>query len=86
MLFRSVELSLRIRDATVHQKNASRWISMPARAQIASDGTVRRNDQGKIAYTPVLEFRRRRIREVFSDRVIAALLQKFPAVFDEAAA
>ena len=29
-----IELTLRIRDATVHQKNASRWISMPARPQL----------------------------------------------------
>ena len=81
-----IELSLRIRDATVHQKNESRWISMPARAQITSDGTVRRNDQGKIAYTPVLEFTRRRTREAFSARAIEALLDRFPAAFDDEAA
>jgi len=81
-----IELSLRIRDATVHQKNESRWISMPARAQITSDGTVRRNDQGTIAYTPVLEFTRRRTREAFSARAIEALLDRFPAAFDDEAA
>ena len=81
-----VEISMRIRDATVHQKNKSRWISMPAKAQITSDGTVRRNDQKRIAYTPVLEFTRRRIREAFSKRAIEALLTRFPHVFDDSEA
>jgi hypothetical protein len=80
------ELHLRIREATVHESNGKRWIGLPAKPQITREGTVRRGDRGKVAYSPMIEFTDRATREAFSARAIAALLARFPAAFDEDAA
>lgn len=80
------ELHLRIIDLTVHEKNQSRWIGLPAKAQIDREGNVRRDDRGKIAYAPVIEFADRATRDAFSARVIASLLEFAPAAFDDVAA
>ena len=67
------ELHLRIFDCTVHEKNGTRWIGLPAKPQITREGMVRKDDRGKTAYSPVLEFADRGTREAFSQRVIAAI-------------
>jgi hypothetical protein len=82
------ELRMRFRDCTVHASHNGdrKWIGMPAKPQVNRDGTVRRDEQGKILYSPTIEIVHRRTRERFSERAIEVLLQRFPAVFDEAAA
>ena len=77
------ELHLRIFDVAVHEKNDSRWVGLPAKPWIDRDGTVKRGDNGKIIYAPVLEFTDRATRDAFSERVIAALLIGFPKAFDD---
>ena len=80
-------LHLRIFDATVHQKNDSRWIGLPAKPQVTKEGVVRKDDRGKTAYSPVLEFTDRATRDAFSQRVIERLLERHPDAFaDEAVA
>jgi hypothetical protein len=76
------ELHLRIRDLTVHEKNESRWVGMPGKAQITRDGMPRKDERGKILYTPAIEFTNRATRDAFSARVIASLLEFAPAAFD----
>ena len=76
-------LHLRITDCTVHEKNGQRWIGLPAKPQITKDGNVRRDDRGKTAYSPVIEFTNRATRDAFSERVIAALVLGFPDAFDD---
>jgi hypothetical protein len=80
------ELHLRIIDLPVHEKNESRWASLPAKAQIDRSGNVRRDERGKIAYSSVIEFTDKATREAFSARVITSLLEFAPAAFDEDAA
>jgi hypothetical protein len=77
------EIRLRIREATVHQAHGRRWIGLPARPQIDRDGAARRDDRGKIAYTPVLQFVDRVVGDAFSARAIAALIESFPDAFAE---
>jgi hypothetical protein len=77
------ELRLKIFDLSVHEKNESRWVGMPGKAQIQRDGTVRKDERGKALYTPVIEFTDRATRDAFSARVIASLLEFAPAAFDE---
>ena len=77
------ELRLRIHDISIHAKGDSRWAGLPAKAQINRDGTVRRDDRGKVAYTAILEFLDKQTRDAFSARVIASLLEFAPAAFDE---
>jgi hypothetical protein len=69
------EMHLKIFDLAVHQKNDSRWASLPAKPQVDRDGNVRRDERGKVAYSPVLEFTYRATRDAFSHRLIAALLE-----------
>jgi hypothetical protein len=76
------ELRLRIVDLTVHEKNNSRWVGLPAKPQIERNGTVRKDDRGKVLYTTVIEFTSREVRDAFSARVIEALLEFAPAAFD----
>jgi hypothetical protein len=80
------ELHLKIIDASVHQKNESRWVGLPAKAQIDRSGTVRRDERGKVLYTPTVEFTDPATRSAFSARVIESLLEFAPGAFDEEAA
>jgi hypothetical protein len=80
------ELRLRVLAATVHQAHGRRWVGLPARPQLDRDGTARRDDRGKLQYTPVLQFTDRETSDAFSARAIEALLKDFPAAFaDEGA-
>ena len=78
-------LHLRIFDCSVHPKNGARWIGLPAKPQVTREGMVRRDERGKTAYSPVLEFADRGTREAFSQRVLARLLEQYPRAFDEEA-
>jgi hypothetical protein len=80
------EMRLLIHDLSVHQKDGKRWASLPAKPLITREGVVRRDDHGKTAYVPILEFTDRPTRDAFSDRVISALLEFAPAAFDDQAA
>jgi hypothetical protein len=80
------ELHLRIHDLSVHEKGESRWCGLPAKPQIGRDGVVRKGEDGKTAYSPILEFTDKATRDAFSARVIAALLEFAPAAFEEEAA
>jgi hypothetical protein len=80
------ELHLRILDLTVHEKNTSRWVGLPSKPWVDRNGVVKRGENGKIIYVPVLEFTDRATREAFSDRVVAALMKFAPSAFDDEAA
>ena len=80
------EMHLRIFDLSVHRKNGKCWVGLPAKPLITRDGVVRRDDRGKVAYVPILEFVDSATRSAFSDRVIASLLEFAPAAFDDEAA
>jgi hypothetical protein len=77
------ELRLRIREATIHEANGRRWVGLPGKPQVDRDGAARRDDRGKIAYSPVLQFTDRAVSDAFSERAIAALLARYPRAFDE---
>ena len=79
------EMRLRIIDAPVHQRNNVRWIGLPAKPMVTKEGVVRRDERGKIAYSPVLEFADRGTHEAFGQRAIAALLRAHPHAFDDEA-
>jgi hypothetical protein len=76
------EMHLKIIDLSVHEKNESRWMGLPAKPQIAREGTVRRDERGKTAYSPVLEFTDKATRDAFSARVVTSLLEFAPAAFE----
>lgn len=66
-------LGLTIREVAVHQRDNSRWIGLPAKAQIDSNGQLRRDPRGKILYVAVLAMTTERARDAFQDDALAAL-------------
>jgi hypothetical protein len=80
------EMRLRIIDATVHEGHGKRWVRLPAKPQINREGSVRLDERGKVAYSPVLQFTDRRTSDAFSAQVITALLETIPHAFDDEAA
>ena len=54
--------------------------------KIDKDGQARRDDRGKVAYSPVIQFTDRDVGDAFSDRVIEALLEAYPRAFDDTGA
>jgi hypothetical protein len=78
------EVLLRVFDVTVHEAHGKRWIGLPAKPQIDHAGSARRDDRGKIAYVPVLQFADRQTGDAFGARAIEALIKDFPDAFAEA--
>ena len=62
------ELRLTIHDITLHQKGDARWATPPGRPWI-KDGAVVTDADGKVQYSPVLEFESRETRDAFSAAV-----------------
>jgi hypothetical protein len=78
------EMKLKIRELTVHESHGKRWVGLPGKPMVNRDCEVLTDDRGKPKYAPVLQFLDRRIGDAFGDRVIEALLQKWPQAFSEA--
>jgi hypothetical protein len=64
------ELEIRIVRCTSAPMNGRPWAALPGKAQINASGELIRNDRGRIAYTPIGKFRRDKVREAFSARVV----------------
>jgi hypothetical protein len=71
------ELDLSIYDVAVHQKGDRSWARLPSKPWIR-DGAVVTDDDGKVQYSPILEFSRREVREAFSNAVVRAVVERFP--------
>jgi hypothetical protein len=74
---RIAELDLIVHDVAVHQKNDRSWAALPARPWV-KDGAVVLDDDGKVKYSPIIEFARVETRNAFSARVVQALLGAYP--------
>jgi hypothetical protein len=81
------EVKLTIRDVAIHQKNNSRWAQLPAKPQITKDGTVVKDPAtGKVAYTHLMDFSSREVRDAFCAAVVRAVLARAPDAFAGVAA
>jgi hypothetical protein len=54
------------------------WAALPSRPEVDRDGVVRTGANGARLYQPVLEWRSRRLREAFSQRVVALVSRAYP--------
>lgn len=70
--------ALKISDVAVHRKNDRAWAQLPAKPQINQDGSARRNQEGKIQYSPVIEWATREASDRFSEGVVAAITADHP--------
>jgi hypothetical protein len=79
------ELAMVFRDITLHQKNTSRWATLPSKP-VLKDGILVKDAEGKGQYIPVFEFTSKEARDAFSSAVVAAVLKHSPNAFDAPAA
>ncbi len=71
-----------LHDVAVHQKNGSAWALPASKPMIDRDGAVLRDPNGKVRYTPIIDFTSWETRNRWSDAVIAAMRDAHPEVFD----
>ena len=74
--------SLKISDIAVHAANGRRWAQLPARPALNTDGTARRDENGKIQYIPLMKWLDRDASDRFSEGVIAAIEREYPGTVD----
>jgi hypothetical protein len=72
------ELHLRIREATVHESHGKRWVGLPAKLLISREGSVRRDERGKIAYSGILQITDGATRDAFSQPRLRLCSKSFP--------
>jgi hypothetical protein len=77
------ETRMRVIDVTVFQSYGKRWCGLPGRPQLDKGGQPRRDDRGKVVYSPVIQFTDRDVGDAFSHRVIEELLAADPRAFDD---
>ncbi len=70
--------ALEISDVKVMASDGRKWCGLPARPQIAPDGTVRKTVEGKIAYTRSFAWATKEAHDKFSISVIEALEAAHP--------
>ena len=67
-----------ISDVTVLTGANGPGASPPSKPQIGRDGTVMKDQTGKIKYTPIIEFTSKEVRDRWSAQVIEALRAQHP--------
>lgn len=73
--------ALTITDCPVHDTQGRKWCGLPSKPMIDGEGTVKRDDAGKIKYVPLLQWATKGASDRFSDSVVLALQQKHPDAF-----
>lgn len=68
-----------INDVTINNSSGRLWAGLPSKPMIDRDGNAMRNEQGKIKYVPLVQWASKESGDRFSESVIAALDEKFPA-------
>lgn len=75
-------IGLKIVDCPVCVSHGKAWAALPAKPQF-KDGLPIRDERGKLAYSPILEWRDKRLRDAFSERVVALVRQQHPDALDD---
>lgn len=67
-----------LHDVAVHRTGDRHWASPPARPMVGKNDLVVRDNDGKVKYSPCIEFAGREIRDRWSGLVIEALRVAHP--------
>ena len=63
-----------LRDCTLHERDGKRWVCLPSKPQIDSEGRQRKDpNSGRALWTPVVEIPGRAERERFQAAALAAI-------------
>jgi hypothetical protein len=76
-------IGLQINECPVLDGSEGPWAGLPARPELDRDGAVRTGANGARLYQQMLEWRSRRLREAFSQRVVALVREAYPRDLDE---
>jgi hypothetical protein len=71
-----------VTDVVLGEAGGRQWALLPSKPMIDRDGNLRREDSGKIRYTPVIEWASTALRDEFSRRVVALVRARHPDAFD----
>ena len=74
--------ALSIKDVAVHCSHGKRWAQLPSKPMLNADGSVMRNEAGKIRYVPLLEWLDKGAADRFSEGVIHAVEREYPGATD----
>jgi hypothetical protein len=72
-----------IHDAMVFASHGKTWANLPSKPQIGQDGQLKRDASGKLAYSPILEWRDADLRKRFSDALVALVRVEHPGIFED---
>ena len=69
-----VGAALKVNDVAVHRHSHGKaWAQVPSKPVLTSDGTTKKSPDGKVVYSPMLEWMDRGASDRFSEAVIAAI-------------
>jgi hypothetical protein len=75
-----------LHELSVHTRDGKWWIGFPAKP-VLIDGTVQRDESGKVRYgAPLVSFTSRQTRDRLSQAVVDALRRTHPEVFADGGA
>ena len=70
--------ALVLHDVGVFNSGAKAWCSLPSKPQLDQTGSARRDDKGKIRYSPCIEWADRSAADRFSAGVVIAIETAHP--------
>jgi len=70
------KFSLLIKEVSVHEKNAKRWVTLPAKVRLGTDGHPQKDERGKAMYDSILQWGSREASDRFSAKVVELLTIK----------
>jgi hypothetical protein len=62
-----------VADVAIHQRDGRAWASPPAKPMLGRDGSQMKGADGKALWTPIIAFVSRKVRDRWSDAVLAGL-------------
>ena len=68
-------------DVTILSGERGAWASPPSKPMIDRDGVAMKDANGKVKYSPLVEFASKEVRERFSSAVVEALRAAHPEAF-----
>jgi hypothetical protein len=73
--------ALTISDCPIHDTQGRKWCGLPSKPIITAEGTVKKGDDGKVKYVPLLQWATKAASDRFSDSVVLSLEEKHPDAF-----
>lgn len=71
-----------INDVTILAGARGPWAAPPNKVLTGRDGAIMRDENGKVRYWPIIEFRDKETRNAWSDSIIEAMRAVHPEVFE----